>query len=803
MIAAADGSLLMGTEVSGVYRSTNGGTTWVQRNSGLLDMNVWSLALEPDGHILACTYLKPNEGVPYSPMKVSPIGRLFRSTDLGRSWVLVDTTTASARLLVNSHGYIWRDTYADNFSGLSRSTNGGTLWTSQGLAGGDYIGSAAMDSSDNLYVGATYIAIGATKGIYRSTNSGVNWTSITSSIGPRALAFKTGGYLFAGTPTAVARITTTGTGFIVLDSTWGATSFAISSAGNVYATGSDGSVRRSTNNGTTWSTVLSSTAGAKRIFCPSGTDLFINTSLMTLRRSTNSGDRWSPASDGVQIALVPSLYCSAGNVLYAGTTSSLWRTSDKGGAWSAPFSAGVRIEDYIMENSSMYPPYFVWALSGGKGSFIAAVQEWHWYQSVTAGFESSTGHVMTTTTDWSSKVDQRTELSGYQQPGAILPYAATVGSDNAVYLGGKTGIGKLTGSTFSKVSGPLDGKSVFALTRNVDDTLFSGTLNFGVFRSGTHAATWAIAAGGMGDLDVYALATDSSGRVFAGTGTGLYISKNNGSTWAVAPEFPSTRVQAIATNTSGHVYVATTDYVWVSESHGSAPWFRLNAGLPTADISSLSIGPDGDVYAGTWGYGVYRRGAWLETPAAPGLVYPANLQANVPSNVIIRWRKVAGAATYHLQLSTGSTFISNVVNDSTLTDTTFAANLPAADTYYWRVCAKNETGAGAYASPWKFASSLTGVDKDPNLPDEYFLAQNHPNPFNPSTQIQYGLPVRSMVRIAVYNTLGQQVAVLKGEEQEAGYHEVTFDARTMASGVYLCRMEAGSFVQVRKLVLVR
>jgi hypothetical protein len=391
----------------------------------------------------------------------------------------------------------------------------------------------------------------------------------------------------------------------------------------------------------------------------------------------------------------------------------------------------------------------------------------------------------------------------------LLPYAVVVGKGDTVYVGGKPmsgsnrAFGKFKGGVYSALDGPLSGKTVYALAKNAEDTLFAGTLDFGVFRSGTRGTTWAVASGGLANLDVYALATDADGRLFAGTGSGLYISKNNGTTWSPAPEFPSVRVQAIATNSAGHVYVATTDYVWVSGSHGAAPWYRLNTGLPVADITSLAMGPNNDVYAGTWGFGVYHRPAWPNAPTVPTLISPANLATSVPQNPVIRWNKVVGAETYQLQISTSSLFSTTVLDDSTLTDTSRAVTLPLANNYYWRVRAKNVAGTSAYATTWKFASIATSVTIDPNVPAEYFLAQNHPNPFNPSTRIEYGLPVRSVVRIAVYTTLGQQVAVLKGEEQEAGYHEVMFDARTLASGVYLCRMEAGSFVQVRKLVLVR
>jgi len=99
---------------------------------------------------------------------------------------------------------------------------------------------------------------------------------------------------------------------------------------------------------------------------------------------------------------------------------------------------------------------------------------------------------------------------------------------------------------------------------------------------------------------------------------------------------------------------------------------------------------------------------------------------------------------------------------------------------------------------------VTAVESQrPSLPTSFVLGQNYPNPFNPSTTIRYGLPSRSQVTLAVYNTLGQQVATLVEGEQESGYHEVQFDASGLASGVYMYRLQAGDFVQSLKLTLLR
>jgi hypothetical protein len=90
-----------------------------------------------------------------------------------------------------------------------------------------------------------------------------------------------------------------------------------------------------------------------------------------------------------------------------------------------------------------------------------------------------------------------------------------------------------------------------------------------------------------------------------------------------------------------------------------------------------------------------------------------------------------------------------------------------------------------------------------DIPTSFSLEQNYPNPFNPTTVIQYNLPRSTSVSLKVYNTLGQEVRTLVNGSQPAGRHTVEFDARSLASGVYLYKLEAGTFVATRKLLLLR
>lgn len=100
--------------------------------------------------------------------------------------------------------------------------------------------------------------------------------------------------------------------------------------------------------------------------------------------------------------------------------------------------------------------------------------------------------------------------------------------------------------------------------------------------------------------------------------------------------------------------------------------------------------------------------------------------------------------------------------------------------------------------------NTTGVEKsEGQLPKSVNLYQNYPNPFNPSTTISYSISSGVDVTLSVFNTLGQKVAELVNGDKDAGSYNVTFDARGLASGVYLYRMRAGSFVQTRKLVVLK
>lgn len=109
---------------------------------------------------------------------------------------------------------------------------------------------------------------------------------------------------------------------------------------------------------------------------------------------------------------------------------------------------------------------------------------------------------------------------------------------------------------------------------------------------------------------------------------------------------------------------------------------------------------------------------------------------------------------------------------------------------------------------YRFITFERGVsvnnEDEVGTPREFSLDQNYPNPFNPSTNINFSLPQTSKVTLNVYDMLGRKVATLLNNKQlNAANHSVKFDASALASGMYIYRIEAGSFTSTRKMMLIK
>jgi len=176
---------------------------------------------------------------------------------------------------------------------------------------------------------------------------------------------------------------------------------------------------------------------------------------------------------------------------------------------------------------------------------------------------------------------------------------------------------------------------------------------------------------------------------------------------------------------------------------------------------------------------------------------------NSPSAVSLN---LIAAGTPNILLSNpqdGKTYyVSNVYSDTTYEisfsggSTVFTINLPA---YGSAVLVVSDT-----AKKISFPTiTSVGIIPDKNVPAEYLLKQNYPNPFNPSTTIQFSIPQSEMVTLKVFDALGREVATIVNERMEAGAFSVSFNASSLASGMYFYKLTAGKYSQVKKMTLLK
>ncbi len=169
-----------------------------------------------------------------------------------------------------------------------------------------------------------------------------------------------------------------------------------------------------------------------------------------------------------------------------------------------------------------------------------------------------------------------------------------------------------------------------------------------------------------------------------------------------------------------------------------------------------------------------------------GGYFEYDASASLLTNAIGQWQ------TYEIPLKGNSTWKRTTVGTVSMNDISYVEIHP--DTWGY--------GFTLWIDNLSFFP-LTAVTDKPALPKVFSLDQNYPNPFNPATMIEYQLPTASHVVLKVYDVLGRAVANLVDQKQDAGTHFMRFDASKFPSGVYFCRLIAGDWVAVKKMVVLK
>jgi len=311
---------------------------------------------------------------------------------------------------------------------------------------------------------------------------------------------------------------------------------------------------------------------------------------------------------------------------------------------------------------------------------------------------------------------------------------------------------QITAQDFCQQTNGPTGGVVFSIAINSSGDVFAGTWSGGVFRSTNNGVDWVSVNAGLNNNNVKTLEIGSNGFVYIGTQEGFFRSTDNGNSWTqVNSCLTITFISYISFNSTNDVFAATFNGVFRSTNNGDT-WVQTNL---VESINSLAINSNGFIFAGTTNSGVYRStdngNTWIQINS--GLI-----NKNIRS----------------LAISSSGYIIAGT------------------------------SGGGVFRS----IQSTTSVKDERNneIPTQFVLEQNYPNPFNPSTSIQYAVGSRQFIQLKVYDVLGNEVSTLVNEEKAPGNYKVNFSVDqndNLSSGIYFYRLQAGSFVETKKMILMR
>ncbi len=288
----------------------------------------------------------------------------------------------------------------------------------------------------------------------------------------------------------------------------------------------------------------------------------------------------------------------------------------------------------------------------------------------------------------------------------------------------------------------------------IDTNLFATTFGGGVFLSTNNGLSWAAVNNDLPSLFISSLAVIGT-NLFAGNSGfqgGIYLTSNYGASWThISIGQTGDPVSSIYSNGSNLFAVTVNSGVFLSTNNGES-WNLVNGGLPNAiEVHFASSGQN--IFAGAYSSGVYlstdNGNNWIEANEGFG------------SSRTIRTLAILGEDLF-------AGFYDGSVRRRSLSE------------------------------------MITSVEENNNeIPIALSLAQNYPNPFNPSTTIYYTIPKQSNVTLKVFDALGSEVAILNNKEHPQGNYEVEFDGSDLTSGVYFFRLQAGEFIETKKMILIK
>ena len=661
------------------------------------------------------------------------------------------------------------------------STNNGTSWDRVDIRPTATSVSAFIISGENLFAGGS--------GVYLSTDHGISW-SLAGLSNTNIYAFAVSGEnLFAGTPDGVFLSTDNGknwnpvkTGLPEHYIVRALAAFPndtddisiIVSGYNYFDLNNINSVYFSTDKGISWYPVDSGLTNTSVLTFAvskndSNTNLFAGTDSDGVFLSIDNGKSWNPA--GLSHCVIKSFTISGENLFAGSDGDGIFLSTNNGSSWN-PLNTGLtntNVRSLAVSHNGSSSENIVAGTSGGIFLSTDYGIKWnpintgllnshvHTFASIGNELFAGTADGVFLTTDYgTSWAAVNNGLTNASVSAFAISHNGNGGSDLFVGTYHSIFLSTDKGESWNPVNNSsFEDYGVLTLaisTNNVGGTnLFAGGSQ-GVCLSTDKGISWNSVNNGLTSSAYVNALVISDTNIFAGTGDGIFLSTNNGTNWnTLLPNIPTDALVVANDEVGGtNLFAGTSNGVFLSTDNGVS-WDTVRM-YPLATCPKEGGGTN--LFAGT------SNGVFLST------------------NNGINWNPV----------NSEPDITSLIVSGEFL----FAASF---DDY----CVHS---GGVWRRP--LSEMITSVDEYTNqLPEDFNLCQNYPNPFNPTTKIEYSISKKSHITLKVFDILGTEIKTLVNEEKSAGNYQVEFNAANLPSGVYFYRIQAGSFNQVRKTLLIK